>query len=81
LGLVYGVFFYEVIQLTHVNQEVRMLSIILQLLAVALLVGFLFFLARDDMRNHKIREAEKKEEALALERKQQKRDVETTEND
>jgi len=45
-----------------------MLAIILQIVVVLLVVGFLVFLTRDDMRNQKIREEEEREEALALER-------------
>lgn len=58
-----------------------MLSIIIQVAIVALLIGFLVFLARDDMRNQKIREAEEKEEALALEGEKQRQDNRATEND
>lgn len=45
-----------------------MTAIIIQIVIVLAVVGFLVFLARDDMRNQKIREEEEREEALALER-------------
>lgn len=57
-----------------------MWSIIIQIVVVAALVGFLIFLARDDMRNQKIREEEEREEALALERARQKSEEERSDD-
>ncbi len=58
-----------------------MLAISLQIAAIAIVVGFLIFLARDDMRNQKIREAEEKEDRLALEKAQKEKGENASEGD
>ncbi len=58
-----------------------MLAIYLQIAAVVVVVGFLIFLARDDMRNRKLREAEEKEELLALEKAKKEKSENMPDND
>jgi len=48
-----------------------MLAIYIQIGIVLMVVAFLVFLTLDDKKNRKLREAEEKEEALALERKRE----------
>jgi len=58
-----------------------MLAISLQIAAIAVVVGFLIFLARDDMRNQKLRKVEEEEERLALEKAEKEKSDNISDDD